>query len=863
MTPSVVSDENQMVDLIKKKLTRDTGSTQRALRFGQLHGKLGRSTILTERWSALYLLYTLSSNKPHNSAVSSQNGLGPIRSTFAGFGLHTLDAPETRLPAADPPRLNQPQLQMRAASAQTTGSGDRRLLPPTTANVRTPREGEADPTSVPLYLAVQRAAGIRPPAVTEAELLIDLVFVLQGVDGRYIVYDRPHDTYQLRPAVAVPAPQRALVNQLASLGTQFRRVQTYLTTTRSSASAGHIVQCLGAYLEQQCTEHLKFVALIESQLVPSGTRAKVTQFAVDDGTVAEGTNLPEPIWSMTARTGLTLRRLRVWLQAPTERLTFLANLIDKCRDIQASTLLNRIHADTEHGDPTIRQLAGDMMKQITVPFFEILEHWLYNGELLDPHGESFIEQMKGASHNTWFTAFGINVLNIPAFIPSTVAAKTFTIGKAFHFLRCHCQDTAWITQQRRTMRQEVVLKYDDTFNVELSIDRANRAVCQRLHDQIFDKYRLMDHLRALKRYLLLGQGDFVQYLLRALGPELSRPATQVYRHNVSAGVETAIRASNAQYEDAAVLRQLDFHLLPVPSSTAGPSSTSASTVSATSTGWDIFELKYTMPPPIDYFLPAGLFSPYSKFFTFLWRIKYVESQLGELWCKQATAARTTLASHRHRSFPSELRGDLHRCRLWTHEMTHFVDQLQSFIQYEVIESAWTRFVDSLSSGLDTADLMVPAHRRFTTAITQFFRRRRVNFLPVLTNIFDLVFQFRRAVDNLYDYAQMETSLPHAKTPAATRDAVPERLRAIRQQLQRVHDQFRQRVTDLLSSLVRQDDDDAIRSLGERLNFNGFYTVRLASTTPLQSTTIRANKSTPATRPLSASLVNLLPRDSSA
>lgn len=32
-----------------------------------------------------------------------------------------------------------------------------------------------------------------------------------------------------------------------------------------------------------------------------------------------------------------------------------------------------------------------------------------------------------------------------------------------------------------------------------------------------EKYKLMDHLKALRRYLLLGQGDFIQYLMVTLG----------------------------------------------------------------------------------------------------------------------------------------------------------------------------------------------------------------------------------------------------------------------------------------------------------------------------------------------------------
>ena len=70
-------------------------------------------------------------------------------------------------------------------------------------------------------------------------------------------------------------------------------------------------------------------------------------------------------------------------------------------------------------------------------------------------------------------------------------------------------------------------------------------------------FRLFDHLRALKSYLLLAQGDFADALLQTLGPSLSRPASTLYQHNLSAALETAIRASNAQFDDPDILRRLD------------------------------------------------------------------------------------------------------------------------------------------------------------------------------------------------------------------------------------------------------------------------------------------------------------------
>lgn len=94
----------------------------------------------------------------------------------------------------------------------------------------------------------------------------------------------------------------------------------------------------------------------------------------------------------------------------------------------------------------------------------------------------------------------------------------------------------------------------------------------------------------MRRYLLLGQGDFIRHLmdllklaahnntllqLKKLGlilwltyyfiprPELVRPATTLYQHNLTGILETAVRATNAQFDNAEILKRLDVRLLEV------------------------------------------------------------------------------------------------------------------------------------------------------------------------------------------------------------------------------------------------------------------------------------------------------------
>ena len=77
---------------------------------------------------------------------------------------------------------------------------------------------------------------------------------------------------------------------------------------------------------------------------------------------------------------------------------------------------------------------------------------------------------------------------------------------------------------RRTVRlstcsrvDAAVLEYGDIEGLERTIDSAYSAATQRLFENFFGKFRLLDHMRALRDYLLLGRGDFFELLIESLG----------------------------------------------------------------------------------------------------------------------------------------------------------------------------------------------------------------------------------------------------------------------------------------------------------------------------------------------------------
>jgi gamma-tubulin complex component 3 len=188
------------------------------------------------------------------------------------------------------------------------------------------------------------------------------------------------------------------------------------------------------------------------------------------------------------------------------------------------------------------------------------------------------------------------------------------------------------------------------------------------------KFGFWEHLIAFKKYILLGQGDFIALLMESIGYDafavtltfrdsLDRPANTLYRHNLTATLESAIRGSNAQFEPPEILRRLDARMLEL---------------SHGEIGWDVFTLEYKVDAPLDVIVTPYCARQYLKVFNFLWRVKRVEFAITGAWKRGATGARGVLAG------VDDIVGrDWKRVRGGSGEMIHFLCQLQYYILFEV------------------------------------------------------------------------------------------------------------------------------------------------------------------------------------
>ncbi|KAL8779875.1 MAG: hypothetical protein Q9194_001196 [Teloschistes cf. exilis] len=832
--PSVLPDIGHVSDRIKQKiLTNGDGDDDKAIRVSNLLSRLTEQPVLSQKSAILHLLHELAEADPLND-VPESNGHQPDNASLPRDGI---ELPKAVLSPHKPPTRaledafsvnGLRQLPTREArlspSRETIASRDRRY--------QSRSETSVPPSEVHLEVATHTVMDTGP---TEASLLHDLPFTLQGLSSTHLLFSS-RTTLDLPPTL--PLPVLSLLHKLAEPSLLYRVLSDFV----DSHDEGLVAQSLRAAIGLELRSYLGLIATLEGEI----RRA----IAIVNPNESRGG---------VGKAGVTLKRCVVWTRDATMGLRLMSSMAEEAKSRKGGHLITMIHSfATSHGDPFVAAFAERMLAQITRPFYEMLRQWIYDGELSDPYHEFFVHEQSSKlevsesgiarpapATSVWEDKYKLEEAMIPSIIAEEFARKIFLIGKSLNFIRYGCGDSAWVEAYCKDASRE--LQYGDTATLETSIDKAYKTTMARLIDLMDNKFKLFEHLRALKSYILLGQGDFIALLMESLAPALERPAGTQYRHALTAQLEHAVRGSIAQYDSPDILSRLDARLLELAHGDIG---------------WDVFTLEYRIDAPVDVVITSWASTQYLRVFNFLWRIKRVEFALGSTWRRCMTGARGVLASVDNR--PG---GDWKNARCCIAEMIHFVNQLQYYILFEVIEARWAELQRAITKPNATLDDLIQAHTKYLNDITHKGLLgkaksgvREEGFSHQIYYLLKTMLAYKDSVDGLYSYsvaeftrrqeqsARQETRLaatqqkkrrsalvdegaradspfpiapPVALSTASSADSV---LPPLRQRLEDLSKSFGSRVNVLLGDLLAQPDAD-MKFLATVMNFNDVYSPR--------------------------------------
>ncbi|PWN32047.1 uncharacterized protein FA14DRAFT_138591 [Meira miltonrushii] len=712
--------------------------------------------------------------------------------------------------------------------------------------------------------------------ISEAELMRDIIYLLQGINGKYVGFEdvllpasnEMGETREAERIVKVKFsqdsehlishPTKHLIHRVAELGRLYKRIDEFHRQFSQKEGTGLIMQSLCHFVLSELTDYYRLVAILEAQM---------------NNVETDGND----------QKGLTLRRISVWTEEVTLRMRLISTIIEGCQDAHGGAIVSLIHSYTFHGDPLIRKFTAEILDQVSKPFFHALSLWIFEGELQDPFEEFFVEANKdlkatwgptGEDLNSalymstsqdhhmappsslWQNQFRFRTEMLPSFIRESFGRKIFSTGKSLNFIRFSCDDADWVaTKASQRKEGNAILRYANLPGLERTIDEAYASASTRLLDIFIGKYKLMAHLRALKDYLMLTKGDFTDLLMESIGPSLDKPASSLFRHNLTASLETSIRGSNSQYDDVDIVGRLDARILDF---------------SEGDLGWDSFTLEYRVDEPVSTVLDNHAMLGYQIIFNHLWKVKRVELALGSGWEKLLLAAnmlrriqpRTLKKAALARRATIEPQSNLG-------EQIHFVKQLQGFVNLEVVEYSWNDLTQLFSTQanhknrLMDLDELISTHRAYLNTLISKIMLRGVTSsssgrrapndqlaVEVKANL-DTMLAFALAIEDLARYIvdqvarsdlsgnKNRTSTPvnsssRPGTPSLTSQASRKApidassLENIKNRLESNHAKF-QSSTQMIIGKLEKHSNLVVRDLATRLNFNSYYSHLSSST----------------------------------
>lgn len=201
----------------------------------------------------------------------------------------------------------------------------------------------------------------------------------------------------------------------------------------------------------------------------------------------------------------------MWLEEPQQRLLLMqkfCNAVDsKTVHLKGGQIIAEVYKFHRHGRPFVQQFTAVMLNKLCRPLFNIIWQWVTSGRLNDPFGEFFVDSDESISdQKLWTNKYKLRRKMLPSFIGKPLAMKILNIGKANNFIRKCCRDAQWTCPTDFHPDQ---IKFGNINSLAVALEKVSASTNNHLMTLMREKFALSSHLLGIKKYLLLGQGDFI------------------------------------------------------------------------------------------------------------------------------------------------------------------------------------------------------------------------------------------------------------------------------------------------------------------------------------------------------------------
>ncbi|EDV27073.1 uncharacterized protein TRIADDRAFT_23331 [Trichoplax adhaerens] len=377
-----------------------------------------------------------------------------------------------------------------------------------------------------------------------------------------------------------------------------------------------------------------------------------------------------------------------------------------------------------------------------------LSTWLLHGFIVDRYEEFFIcqarplDQDESDSNLDHSTASGQELIEIesvrimkefkylrytlrsevlPAHIPPRIADKIVFIGESVRIFE-NARELSLLNNGELNsiygdkMNEIIVrlksLSSQQVFSLsvfEEVIDEIRSTVAESLWRIVVDDANLVDHLKILKEFFLLGRGELFLAFIDQCNDFLKKPPSTIIEHDLNLAFQQAAHKIILPDED--FLSQFHLKIIqPEVEQKNIPIEQQESDREEAECGWTCLNLQYNVQWPLQLILTKPILEKYNVLFRFLISVNRIQLELQHCWKLQMQKRQEWQEQTQFRN-------------IWNlrNHMAFLVDNLQYYLQVDVLEGQFTILMDKIKSTKDFEHVRI-AHDQFISALVgQSFR----------------------------------------------------------------------------------------------------------------------------------------------
>ncbi|KAH8402528.1 hypothetical protein KR222_002404, partial [Zaprionus bogoriensis] len=402
------------------------------------------------------------------------------------------------------------------------------------------------------------------------------------------------------------------------------------------------------------------------------------------------------------------------LQLPT--IQFLRKLINEARiqKLHGCGLLQNLHH--QYGDVRMDPIISKVSKPVKLAFFFHLTHWLLFGSIDDPHCEFFISFKKSVenssknidksitSSNTNLSVmsdeddiwqYEIELSQLPNFVSTVLAEKILFIGQTVLIFKLDrsrremdqrtnnvfCDDVSelWDGKEASFCKMIEDLNTDDkidVFQMEAVVNEMKKYVSGRLSVISVIEDDMNKQMKLVKDFYLLGRGEFYLEFLRQLYGDFDDLALDPTEKNYTRAFEYAANVMG-------IANELESFSLSVLKTDFEESCEFGMLQN--------LHLKYIYKWPLNLLFSPLTIERYNHVFRFLLTIRKLQYDLQLVWIRHKWNARTANPVHSN-------------ILTFRNHLTFFLDNLQYYIQVDVLESQFCILMNVIKSKVDFEEI---------------------------------------------------------------------------------------------------------------------------------------------------------------